>query len=275
VTEIGDRRMPPPETWRLLSHAAGDGAWNMAVDEAVADAVGRGHSPPTLRWYDWRRPTVSFGLLQRVRGGPMATTCGRLDIPMVRRPTGGRAVLHAAELTYSLTLPATSPLARGPVQRSYMAIVEGLLDGLGRLGIQAAHGDPTEQPSTPRATACFQTRRLPAILVGGRKLLGSAQRRWHRGLLQHGSLLLEFDLGLHQALFPDWPREEAGQRVTWMGVLLPVVPSRSELIGTLTDGMAAGCGVRFEPGELTASEAAHARELAAHPYGDPSWTLRA
>jgi lipoyl(octanoyl) transferase len=267
--------MPPPETWRLLSHAAGDGAWNMAVDEAVADAVGRGHSPPTLRWYGWRRPTASFGLLQRVRGGPMATACGRLDIPMVRRPTGGRAVLHAAELTYSLALPAANPLARGPLQRSYTAIAGGLLDGLRRLGIQATHGDPAERRSMPGATACFQTRTLPAILVGGRKLLGSAQRRWSWGLLQHGSLLLGFDLELHRALFPDWPPEEAGQRVTWLEALLPVVPSRTELIDILTDGMAAGCGVRFESGALSAAEAAHARELATHPYGDPAWTLRA
>jgi lipoyl(octanoyl) transferase len=270
----GDCRMPPPGTWRLLCHAPEDGAWNMAVDEAVADAVGRGHSPPTLRWYGWRRPTVSLGRLQRVGGGPLAATCARLDIPMVRRPTGGRAVLHAAELTYSLALPAANPLARGPVQRSYAAIAEGLLEGLRRLGVRPADGETTGREGTPRSAACFQTRTLPAILVEGRKLLGSAQRRWTRGLLQHGSLLLEFDLGLHQSLFPDWPREEAAQRVTWLGALLPVLPSRAGLIGTLTEGMAAGYGVRFEPGELSGAEAAHARELAVHPYGDPGWTLR-
>src|SRR5512138_2930824 len=94
--------------WRLLRHPPAGGAWNMAVDEALAEAVGAGTSPPTLRLYGWERPTLSVGYLQR-EAAPAALAA---EIPVVRRPSGGRAVLHDRELTYSLALPLDPPWSR-------------------------------------------------------------------------------------------------------------------------------------------------------------------
>src|SRR5512142_100843 len=110
----------PEQAWRFLRHAPGEGAWNMAVDEAVATAVGAGQSPPTLRMYGWRRATLSLGYLQPAGPGIDLSACRARDIPVVRRPTGGRAVLHHHELTYSLALPLDAWTGRGVLGRFRM-----------------------------------------------------------------------------------------------------------------------------------------------------------
>ncbi len=261
--------------WRLIQDGSADGAWNMAVDEAIATAVGDGLAPATLRFYGWSAPTVSLGYLQKTPGGVDLTACRGRGIPVVRRVTGGRAVLHAAELTYSVVVPLQGSGGILPVPTVFTAFCQGLIAGLARLGVEAA-----VSPAEPRTArnrdvgACFLLRGMPAVLVGGRKLLGSAQRRWDRSLLQHGSLLLDFDPHLHQAIFPAWSRTDPLAGVTSLRVLLGRLPTPAELVSALVEGWSDVCGGPCIPGELTPEERRLAGEVAQVRYRCAEWTFR-
>jgi lipoyl(octanoyl) transferase len=259
--------------WRLLDHEPADGGWNMAVDEAMADAVGRGEVRPTLRFYGWERPTISLGALQRFPGGVDPGACRQHGVPLVRRISGGRAVLHAAELTYSVAIPRAG-VWRGPVLELFQSLCEGLIAGLARLGIQAAVGDRVPPRQGPPEGACFLLRQTPAILVGGRKLLGSAQYRSDRAVLQQGSLLLDFDPILHGDLFPGWPRRHPAEGISSVRALLGRIPPRGELVAALSQGWQACFGPVGSPESLTALESERAAHLARIRYGTEAWTRR-
>ena len=261
--------------WRFVSHGAGDGPWNMAVDEAIARAVGQGRVPPTLRLYEWREATVSLGYLQRATDAVDLEACRRYGVPIVRRPTGGRAVLHARELTYSLALPAGGIWGELSVAASFERIGRGLLAGLRRLGVAATIGEGKVDRSGPRGrAACFQLRGAPAIVVAGRKLVGSAQRRWGQSSLQHGSLLLEFDAGLHRAIFPAGPRAESDKEVVWLKALLPDGCSPGRIREAILAGCSEALEVVFASDGLSPLEAQEAERLVAVQYAAPAWTFR-
>jgi lipoate-protein ligase A len=262
----------PAAGLRVLRHPPADGAWNMAVDEAVAASVGEGSSPPTLRLYGWQPPTLSLGYLQAAAA--LLPACAALRMPLVRRPTGGRAVLHDQERTYSLALPWAPPWSLRSVPERFRLLAGGLIAGLARLGVEAvlANGlEPSAGPAGAEA-ACFRVHRVPAVLCGGRKLAGAAERRFPQALLQHGSLLLRFDAPLHRAVFPEWPSPE--RQVVWLEALLGELPGADRLDAALAAGWEAALGLPCQPGELTAAEAAAARRLAAERYRDPAWTRR-
>jgi lipoate-protein ligase A len=247
----------------------------MAVDEAVARAVGARAEPPTLRFYAWRRPTVSLGYLQTVDAEPLVGRCRRYDVPIVRRPTGGRAVLHDAELTYSVAVPQEGGWGQLSVSESYARFGAALLAGLAGFGIAASLGEPdgTAARTGARGVACFSQRRLPAIVVQGRKLIGSAQRRWEGVVLQQGSILLRFDADLHARLFVDWPREEASRSIVGLSSLLGNVESERLQHGLAT-GWEQALGVCLEAGELSRDERETASRLREVRYGSPEWTCR-
>lgn len=261
--------------WRLLQDEAAGGPWNMAVDEAVARAVGDGLAPPSLRFYAWSAPTVSFGYLQQTPGGVDLEACRRLGIPLLRRVTGGRAVLHAQELTYAVALPLSGHWRGLSVSEVFDLVGRGLIAGLKHLGVKATLGEAGAGPAMGQRTgACFLVRRMPAILVGGRKLIGSAQRRFERSVLQHGSLLRDFDVTLHQAVFSDWPRIDPAAGITSLGALLGTCPPIRDLTAALVQGWREAFAAPCIPGGLTSAEQAEARVLAAHRYGSPAWTFQ-
>ncbi len=247
----------------------------MAVDEAMARAVGDGQAPATLRLYAWGAPTVSLGYFQRAPGGVDLETCRRRGIGLVRRITGGRAVLHADELTYSVAVPLVDPWRSLPVPEVFARISCGLVAGLKRLGLTASLGESQSAGGDgPASGACFLLRRMPAILVDGRKLIGSAQRRWDRSLLQHGSLLLDFDPRLHQLVFPAWPRTDPEAGVTCLRALLGGLPPVRDLASALSAGWGEAFGAPCVPGELLATERKTAEDLAHGRYGSPAWTFQ-
>ncbi|HYL79319.1 MAG TPA: lipoate--protein ligase family protein [Candidatus Acidoferrum sp.] len=261
--------------WRLLEHGPADGSWNMAVDEAMVQGVGEGRVPPTLRFYTWKRPTVSLGLLQRIPGGVDLTACERLAIPLVRRPTGGRAVLHAQELTYSVVAPLAGPWRALSVPETFGLVSRALILGLERLGITALVGDSgMEAADRDRTGACFLGRRMPAVLVDGRKLIGSAQRRFRCAMLQHGSILLDFDPALHKLVFPCWPRQEPSGGITHLHALLGTPPSSHALMQALAAGWQQALGAACLPAELTRDEAEAAARLVRERYDAPAWTFQ-
>lgn len=247
----------------------------MAVDEAMARAVGDDRAPATLRLYAWSAPTVSLGYLQKTPGGVDIEACRRHGIGLVRRITGGRAVLHADELTYSVAVPLGDPWRSRPVAEVFARICCGLIAGLRRLGLAARLGDSRSVPGDRSETgACFLLRRMPAILVGGRKLIGSAQRRWDRFLLQHGSLLLDFDAGMHQLVFPAWPQDDPAAGVTSLRALLGDLPPMGDLVSVLSAGWGEALGAPCVPGNLLPVEQSMADALARERYGSPAWIFQ-
>jgi lipoate-protein ligase A len=247
----------------------------MAVDEAIARAVGDGLAPATLRFYGWSAPTVSLGYLQRAPGGVDLAACRRRGIGLVRRITGGRAVLHADELTYSVAAPLQGPWRCLSVPEGFNRIAAGLIAGLRRLGLTARLGESQALAGDGRESgACFLLPGMPAILVDGRKLIGSAQRRWGRSLLQQGSILLDFDPRLHQRIFPAWPRTDPAAGVTSLRALLGTLPPIGDLVSALCEGWREALGAVCVAGDLLPVERKVAEDGARERYASDAWTFR-
>lgn len=182
------------EPWRFLNTGPADGVTNMAVDEALLLGVSRGDSPPTVRVYSWDPPTVSTGYAQDLTRELDLAACARRGFGIVRRPTGGRAVLHAGELTYAVAGPSGRPPLGATIHETYRAIAEALLPALRQLGVEAdleRVGTGVSGRGRAASAPCFMSSGRFEIVVEGRKLVGSAQRRVGRGVLQHGSLLID------------------------------------------------------------------------------------
>jgi len=153
----------------------------------------------TLRAYSWRAPSLSFGRNQSAAGMYDAGRAGDLGVEVVRRPTGGRALLHHREVTYSVTAPATA----GDLRATYARINRLLLHALQSLGVDARLAEPSGRSPLPGDAPCFETPVEGELVFGGRKLVGSAQWRDEGALLQHGSILLDGDQSLVAALLSD------------------------------------------------------------------------
>ena len=165
----------------------------MAVDEALVRSIATG-ARPAFRVYGWQPPAVSFGYAQRISREVDAQKVRQRGIDIVRRPTGGRAVLHWNELTYSVVCPADNPIMGGNINEAYRKISEGLLSGIRTLGIDATFEPRRQTQPSPRGkeltSPCFTSTAQYEVTFKGRKLIGSAQQRIGTMLLQHGSLLL-------------------------------------------------------------------------------------
>ncbi len=155
----------------------------MAEDARLLEAVGAG-APPVLRFYRWARPTISLGYAQDAAAAVDAAAAERLGVDVVRRPTGGKAVVHDDELTYAVVVPAG--LLPGDVRRSYALLAEGLVSGLRALGVDARCHDGSEPPGA--SALCFVAPSWHEITLDGRKLVGSAQCRRGGAVLQHGAI---------------------------------------------------------------------------------------
>jgi lipoate-protein ligase A len=179
--------------WRLLVDLPADGAWNMAVDDALLErAAADEEFPPTLRVYGWEPAALSLGRNQAADGAHDPNFLRSQSIDLVRRPTGGSAVLHEHERTYAVVARlGREPFPSGVVE-TYGRIAGVLRDALGRLGLNADEYSPSRRAQAD-SVACFSAPSAHEIGVAGRKLIGSAQRRRRRAFLQHGSILCRAD----------------------------------------------------------------------------------
>ena len=181
-------------SWRLLPCRVLRAAENMAVDEAVFRLNRREALPPTLRFFGWQPPAVSLGYFQKTSREIDVETCRREGIDIVRRPTGGKAVLHEHELTYSLVAAMEHPLFTGDILETYRIISACIVEALERLGLTPEMvSEGRSAAGTPLEAYCFAAPSKYELLVGGRKICGSAQVRAGGAFLQHGSLLIDID----------------------------------------------------------------------------------
>ena len=258
--------------WRLLIDAPARGAWNMAVDEVLLDGVASGSAPPTVRFYEWAPPCLSLGYFQAF-GVVDVAGCLALGIDVVRRPTGGRAILHDRELTYSVALPLMRLGDDRGLLASYHRLSLALEGGLRHLGApvdlapeSAARADPEQGP------ICFDRPSAHEILLHGRKLVGSAQVRRATAILQHGSILIEPRLDRLRSCLR-LPGGEASRiedgvaGLAEVGTFAPTAIARA-----LAGAFALEFGVALVPGRLRPDERVAADALAASKYESPAWT---
>ncbi|MCB0253960.1 MAG: lipoate--protein ligase family protein [Anaerolineae bacterium] len=269
--------MSEKPAWRLLITPPASGVWNMAVDEAIAVSTGRGDALPTLRFYQWQPACVSLG-----RHQPLAdidlTRCAALGYDVVRRPTGGRAILHIDELTYSVAGPQDDPALAGAILDSYLRLSQGLLAGLERLGLRVAKAPPTNRASADAGPVCFEVPSAYEIVAGGKKLVGSAQSRRKGWVLQHGTLPLTGNitrlvdvLALADETQRPALRADLVARATTVEQVLGRQVSFDEAVVAVRAGFEETLGIRFEAGELTSGELDAARELERDVYGSAGW----
>lgn len=254
------------------------GQMNMAIDEAIMMAVSRGDAPPTLRFYGWDPPTVSTGYFQSLEREVDLARCREAGFDVVRRPTGGRAVLHDDEVTYSVAIrEADFP---GTVVETYKMLSEGLVRGLRTLGIDAAMA----QASSGRehaSVACFDAPSWYEVTCGGKKIIGSAQTRKYGTILQHGSIPITFLPEKFVGVLAV-PSEAARKRLERAlsgkaGGLAEFLPERPEFLdvcSALVGGLASALGIAFHETSLDPGELEQAGELLNKKYSLPQWNLR-
>ena len=176
-------------TWRLLLTQPADGVKNMAIDEALLERA-RSTGEGVVRVYSWTRPTISFGRNQRARGAYDPSRAAQAQLDVVRRVTGGRALVHHREITYSVTAPVRDG---EDLRASYAKINALLVDALSRMGVPVAVAGRTDRLAPPGAAPCFELPAKGELIYDGRKLVGSAQVRNEGAWLQHGSVLIRND----------------------------------------------------------------------------------
>src|SRR6266496_4232649 len=184
--------------WRFIDSGPCPASYNMAVDEAVACFVREGQSPPTLRLYECICPSVTIGCFQKIDSVDMAY-CTERDIPIVRRPTGGRAILHNQELTYSFSAGTANGLFSHGLRDSYKKISAAFCSALSSLGLYPEANIAREMSGEDRASKnplCFHAASFGEITLHNKKVIGSAQKRWNGALLQQGSIpyIIDWDI---------------------------------------------------------------------------------
>lgn len=241
----------------------------MAVDEALLETARRGTI--TIRFYGWAPGCLSLGRNQAARNRYDVEKLRALSIDVVRRPTGGRAVFHDREITYSVTAPVAG---LGSLRSSYERINRALANGLRRLGVPASVASASGRGSAPRPSlrACFRDPMPGEVVADGRKLVGSAQWRDADALLQHGSILLFDDQSLTEEV-----RSASGPatavEAACLASLLPAPPAPEVVIQHLREGFAEVFERVPEREELADEERNRASRLEDR-YRDPRWTWR-
>lgn len=231
--------------WRLIVDPDLSGVENMAIDEVLLTGVESGTGDmPVLRLYGWSEPTVSVGYAQ----DPSVFT--RAGLPVVRRITGGRAVIHDDEVTYSLSAPSSHPLFAGGIASSYTVISGCIIAALNDIGVSATLSRPQgrEKGAAGQKDACFYTPSRSEVLVEGRKLVGSSQRRFKSAFLQHGSILFAIDAEAHDALFGPGVVEKMACVSSFSRA------GKEALRHALVERFSEGLGADFTEGVLTDAE---------------------
>ena len=269
--------------WRVLDTGYHTGPENMAIDEAIARAHGRGEVPPTLRFYGWKPAAVSIGYFQSMTKEVDLEAVRAGGYGYVRRPTGGRLIFHHLELTYSVAI--REDLLPGGVVETYQELSKGLLEGFRQLGgdaeLSGGEDDPRRVNPGGFNTACFDTASAYELQVDGRKVAGSAQTRKDGVILQHGAILLDMDVDL---LFSLMRLPEGAPREKLMDRFRAKATTIREALGrpvgyeggraAFTAGFRKGLGLTLREGELTIPEQEEAARLVVEKYGNDAWNLK-
>jgi len=279
--------------WRLIKDYSHTGFMNMAIDEAIMIAHGQDLVPPTIRFYQWQPPAVSLGYFQDLEKEINVEACKKLGIDIVRRPTGGRAVLHDQELTYSFVIREDHPLVNESILVTYKKISKGIIKGLSYFGIEAeliplrervegnsvGNNGGLEEERTDFKSICFSSPSQYEVQVKGKKIVGSAQVRKGGIVLQHGSLLIKLEKEKLFSIF-NFPSLSIKERLKsrFKAISLEEVLGReisfSELLEILPAGFEKEFGIRLVEGKLCKEEEEIARKLLENKYSTYTWNYQ-
>jgi len=266
--------------WRVIFESEfTTGRRNMAIDGAILEAVSQGLQPPTLRLYGWKPMCLSLGYGQRIREVDMD---GLYDHGwhVVRRPTGGKAILHGDELTYSVSLPIEHPLAHGDVVESYRRISRGLLKALQHIGLspKSEHQGDGLRDKT-KGPVCFEVPSHYEITVNERKLIGSAQVRRKDGILQHGTLPLYGDVArICDALMFEsmddrgTAKHKVRDRAVTLADVMDNPPSWERAALAVERGFCEEFDLQLSRGNLSMWEIERTEALLDEQFDNPEWT---
>jgi lipoate-protein ligase A len=250
------------DTWRLILDGDCSGATNMARDIALLQAVSSGQSSPVLRLYGWSPACLSLGKHQTPEVADLEF-CHRNGIDVVRRPTGGRAVLHHLELTYAVVAPLGVGSLPSSVRRAYVSICQALVNACAELNIEAElTGDELTAvlPAPTSAIPCFKAPAGGEVVIGSQKLIGSAVRSHSGSILQHGSILLDWDSRLQAGSMGLEDDSSLRPFVTTFRDQLRETPSRPDLERVFAQAFQQSFDVEYESSEVSAVELAAARQ---------------
>jgi lipoate-protein ligase A len=265
------------DTWRFIDSGPCGASYNMALDEAVADAVRADNAPATLRFYEWDAPSVSLGCFQKIRDID-SKYCRQCNIPFVRRPTGGRAILHGDEITYSFSVKTDKgPFSRGLFD-SYKKISAAFEKAFLKIGLAPEmkllkDNRHTVTEDMRKSPLCFQSVSYGEISVMRNKIIGSAQKRWPDGLLQQGSIPFSLDRERTARVFGIQPTSEPNNRAHGLKDIMSDLNP-----GDLKDAIRVSFEEVFDIHFVSASpydeEIVLARKLEAEKYLTHEWNFR-
>ncbi|ADU29953.1 lipoate--protein ligase family protein [Evansella cellulosilytica] len=274
------------ETWFYLDSENKDPAYNMALDEKLMDWHREKKLPPIIRFYGWNPATLSVGYFQKVEKEIDLKAVKEHGLGFVRRPTGGRGVLHEDELTYSVIVSEDHPQMPETVTEAYRVISEGLLEGFRELGLDAEFSIPrTDEEKNalkrPRSAVCFDAPSWYELVVEGRKIAGSAQTRQKNVILQHGSIILTLDEDKLFDIFK-YPNERVRERMQKAfknkAVAINDLTNKKFTIEDMKNAFKVGfekaLNISLNPISLTKEQEREVQDLVSVKYGTDDWNFK-
>lgn len=270
-----------PETWGYLDSGINDAATNMAIDESLLNWHSEGLIPPILRLYGWERPSLSVGQFQKAEKSIDFEGIKKHQCEFVRRLTGGSAVLHDDEITYSIIVSEDHPNIPQSIQQAYYILSKGVLEGYRNLGINADYAIPEREAMKDKTAVCFEKTAIYEMIVDGKKISGNAQTRKKGVLLQHGSIPMTMDENMLFDLFKfksERGRERQRENFSKKAVSIEQITNKTHTYDMLKDafleGFKTGLDIKVKPFELTESQWTEVHELADAKYRNDEWNLR-
>ncbi|QHJ72116.1 lipoate--protein ligase family protein [Planococcus halotolerans] len=267
------------ETWGFIDSGHNSPAFNMALDELMLEWLSKGEIGPTIRFYGWSPAGISIGRFQDADKKIDFQQASAYGAKIVRRQTGGRAVLHDQELTYSVVVPETHPAMPRSVKEAYLVISKGLLEGFRELGIDAEFAIPETSIEKTESAVCFDKSSWYELLVDGKKAAGSAQMRRKGMILQHGSIPIEIDSVKLFDLF-SYPspgiKQRARDAFKDKAISINAATGQSfdfdRVKGAFKKGFEQGLGIKLEPLMLSEARLLEISQLAETKYKNLDWS---
>jgi len=270
------------EEWFYLDTGYQDAAINMALDESLLRWHSEGKIPPTLRFYGWAKPTLSAGYFQKVDRTIDLDAVSSYNCQFVRRLTGGSAVLHDDELTYSIVISESHPDIPASVTEAYHVLSEGLVEGYKNLGLTVDYANPDRRSAVKdRSAVCFEMPAFYEMVVDGKKISGNAQTRKHGVLLQHGSIPMSMDVDMLYDLFR-FPSEKSRERrrnkfkdkAASINELTNKVHTYDEMRDAFCKGFQTALNISLKQLELSEAQWTEVYQLAESKYNSDEWNYK-
>ncbi|MCK5237240.1 MAG: lipoate--protein ligase family protein [Deltaproteobacteria bacterium] len=249
------------EEWRLIIDGPESGTFNMAADESLLSVVSKAQEKPTLRLYSWREPSITIGYSQD------ASFFNGSEVPVIRRLTGGRAVLHFDELTYSITCPAGTSLFDQGIHDVYRLVGKCLKGALDSAGLECYPARSQQSAGGNKKASCFHAPNRYELLCDGKKVTGSAQRRFKDSFIQHGSVMLSVNEEMFMRVFPGASTDKIGAVSSYCSV------GFDELSKLLIDSFKTHLGASFEHTGYEKEERSLIEQLIKSKYSNDIWNL--